>query len=44
MQGSFGDATERFSGSRKRDPEKAKHNKNDRQWRDKRRNRHQAAE
>ena len=44
MQGSFGDAQERFSGAKKRDSEKTQHNKKDRQWRDKRRNRHQDAE
>ena len=44
MQGSFGDAVERFSGAKKHDSEKAQHNKKDRQWRDKRRNRHQDAE
>jgi hypothetical protein len=44
MQGSFGEAQERFSGAKKRDNEKAQHNKKDRQWRDKRRNRHQDAE
>jgi len=44
MQGSFGDATERFSGAKKRDTEKSKHNKQDKNWRAKRRNRHQDAE
>lgn len=40
MQGSFGDATERFSGSRKRDTEKAKFNKLDKQKRKRRQDRH----
>lgn len=44
MQGSFCDAKERFNGSKKRDSEKAQHNKTDRKWRDKRRNRRQEAE
>ena len=44
MQGSFGDATERFRGGKKRDTEKAKHHEKDKAWRKKRRDRHQDAE
>lgn len=44
MQGSFGDATERFSGAKKRDTEKAKFNKADKLRRQKRRNRHENAD
>lgn len=44
MQGSFGDATERFSGNKKRDTEKARFNREDKQRRQKRRNRHENAD
>lgn len=40
MQGSFGDATERFSGGKKRDSEKAKFNRQDRERRKRRQDRH----
>jgi hypothetical protein len=40
MQGSFGDATERFRGGKKRDTEKAKTHEQDKNWRKKRRDRH----
>lgn len=43
MQGSFGDAVERFSGAKKRDNEKAKSNRQDKAFRKKRRERHQEA-
>jgi len=44
MQGSFGDATERFSGGKRKDAYKSKENKNDRAFRDKRRKRHEYAD
>lgn len=44
MQGSFGDATERFRGGKKKDNEQAKHHKKDNEFRNRRRNRHQDAE
>ena len=44
MQGSFGDATERFRGGKKKDAYAAKENRKERQFRDKRRNRHPDAE
>jgi hypothetical protein len=40
MQGSFGDATERFRGGKKRDNEKARTHEKDKEWRKKRRERH----
>ncbi len=43
MQGSFGDAIERFRGGKKRDNEKAKNHQKDKEWRKKRRDRHQDA-
>lgn len=43
MQGSFGEATERFRG-KQQDTSKSKENRKDRNFRDKRRNRHQDAE
>ena len=44
MQGSFGDAQERFRGGKQKDNEQAKFNKEDKAFRKKRRNRHQDAE
>jgi hypothetical protein len=44
MQGSFGDAVERFRGGKKKDNEQAKFHKKDNEFRNKRRNRHQDAE
>ena len=44
MQGSFGDAREAFRGGKKQDAFKAKENRKERNFRDKRRNRHQDAE
>ncbi len=44
MQGSHGDMVERFSGRKVKDSEQIKARKNDRKWRDKRRNRHQDSE
>jgi len=44
MQGSFGDAVERFRGGKKKDTEQAKYHKKDNDFRKKRRNRHQDAE
>jgi hypothetical protein len=43
MQGSFGEATERFRG-KQQDASKTKENRKERQFRDARRNRHQDAE
>jgi hypothetical protein len=43
MQGSFGEATERFRG-KQQDTSKSKENRKERNFRDKRRNRHQDAE
>jgi hypothetical protein len=43
MQGSFGEATERFRG-KQQDSSKTKENRKERQFRDARRNRHQDAE
>lgn len=40
MQGSFGDATERFRGGKKRDTEKAKSHEKDKEFRTRRRKRH----
>lgn len=44
MQGSFGDAAERFRGGKKKDSYSTQENRKDRQFRDRRRNRHQDAE
>lgn len=44
MQGSYGDAVERFRGGKQKDPEKARANRQDRNRRDKRRNRHKDAD
>jgi hypothetical protein len=44
MQGSFGDAQERFRGGKKKDNEQAKFNKKDNEFRNRRRNRHQDAD
>jgi hypothetical protein len=44
MQGSFGDATERFRGGKKKDNEQSKFNKKDQDFRKRRRNRHQDTE
>lgn len=44
MQGSFGDATERFRGGKKKDNEKSKHNRQDQAFRNKRRKRHASLE
>lgn len=43
MQGSFGDAQERFRGGKKKDTQKQKEHREDRNWRNRRRNRHQDA-
>ena len=43
MQGSFGEATERFRGGKKRDTEKSKHNRQEQAFRKKRRERHNEA-
>lgn len=43
MQGSFGDAKESFRGGKKKDTQKQKEHREDRKWRDRRRNRHQDA-
>jgi len=42
MHGSFGDAKEAFRGGKKRDTEQAKFHKKDKEWRKKRRQRHEA--
>lgn len=44
MQGSFGDAKEVFRGRKQKDAYAAKENRESRQFRDKRRNRHPDAE
>ena len=44
MQGSFGDATERFRGGKKKDNAQAKFHKKDNEFRNRRRNRHQDAD
>jgi len=44
MQGSFGDATERFRGGKKKDTQQAKYHEKDKAWRKKRRDRHQDAD
>lgn len=44
MQGSFGDAKEAFRGRKQKDTHAAKENRESRQFRDKRRNRHPDAE
>jgi len=42
MQGSFGDAKETFRGGKKRNTEKAKDHQQSKEWRDKRRKRHES--
>lgn len=44
MQGSHGDMVERFSGRKNKDAEQVKARRNDRNWRDRRRNRHKDAD
>lgn len=43
MQGSFGEAQERFRGGKKRDTEQAKHHRHENKFRKARQNRHQEA-
>jgi hypothetical protein len=42
MQGSFGEATERFRGGKKKDTDKSKNHEKDKAWREKRRKRHES--